>query len=365
MKQMMGVIHLMQEHEQLGALTMHRNLAAVPFGGRYRLVDFVLSNMVNSGIEDVAVFMEHKVRPLLDHLGSGKEWDLDRKRGGLFMLPAEHEGAHGQTVGDVHTFYTHRDFFHRGTQEYVFIARTAHVCNMDLRRVLLEHQRSEAQITAVYRTIVAPDAHISYVLDAQGRIVRLDSHQSGICNVPMDMYVMRKSVLLDLIDTARAQGHRQLIADGVFAQLSHVHVHGYKYDGYVAQVDTIAAYYQHSMELLQPEVLRELFFRGAPIYTKVKDEPPTKYCHTARVHNALIANGCVINGTVENSILFRGVRIHAGAVVRNSIVMQNGEIGENVIIENAILDKDVFVDHEQHLCGIGQTPYVASKRKVV
>jgi len=369
MKRIMGVINLINEPDRLEELTFGRCLASVPFGGRYRLVDFPLSNMVNSGIEDVAVFTHHKYRSLMDHLGSGKEWDLDRKRGGLFVLPSVLDIPSGVSKGDLFQFFSHRDYFYRGRQEYVLVSRSHIVCNIDYRRVLERHEETGADITcvyyesdddddAIYRKLeVGPDGRVTAMQDRTGR---LDSR-----NVSMEMYLMSKELLLDIVETCLAQGDDHLVRDGIMKNLHRLKFYGYKHEGYTGIVNTIQSYYRHSMKLLDPEVLRELFFRGAPIYTKVKDEPPTKYKETAVVHNALIANGCVVEGRVENSILSRGVKVHPGATVRNCILMQNCEIGENVVLENAILDKDVYIDRERVLSGAPTAPFIAAKKKVI
>jgi glucose-1-phosphate adenylyltransferase len=369
MKRIMGVINLINEPDRLEELTFHRCLASVPFGGRYRLVDFPLSSMVNSGIEDVAIFTHHKYRSLMDHLGSGKEWDLDRKRGGLFILPSVMDIPSGISKGDLFQFFSHRDYFCRGSQEYVLITRSHMVCNIDYRRVLAQHEETGADITCVYAEMEDTDDAIYRKLEvaADGRITAMQDRMGRLdsSNVSLEMYLMSKSLLLDMVETCLAQGDDHLVRDGIMKNISRLTLYGYKHEGYTGIVNTIQGYYRHSMQLLQPEVLRELFFQSAPIYTKIKDEPPTKYTESSIVHNALIANGCMVEGKVENSILSRGVKVHPGAVVRNCILLQNCEIGENVIIENAILDKDVFIDRERVLSGAVSAPYIAAKKKVI
>jgi len=369
MKRIMGVINLINEPDRLEELTLHRCLASVPFGGRYRLVDFPLSNMVNSGIEEVAVFTQHKYRSLMDHLGSGKEWDLDRKRGGLFVLPSVLDIPSGIPRGDLFQFFSHRDYFARGMQDYVLVSRSHVVCNIDYRAVLEQHLETGADITCVYcesdelddaiyrKLAIGPDGRVTAMQDRTGR---LDSR-----NVSMEMYLMSKSLLLDIVETCLAQGDDHLVRDGIMKNITRLNMYGYKHEGYTGIVNTIQSYYRHSMQLLRPETLRELFFQQAPIYTKVKDEPPTKYMENAFVHNALVANGCVVEGRVENSILSRGVKVHRGAQVRNCILLQNCEIGENVVIENAILDKDVMIDRGRVLSGALTAPFIAAKKKVI
>ncbi|WP_199614844.1 glucose-1-phosphate adenylyltransferase subunit GlgD [Paenibacillus alkalitolerans] len=369
MKRIMGVVNLINEPDQLEELTFNRCVASVPFGGRYRLIDFTLSNMVNSGIEDVAVFTHHKYRSLMDHLGSGKEWDLDRKRGGLFLLPSVLDVPTGISKGDLFQFYSHRDFFLRGRQEYVLVTRSHIVSNIDIRPVLEFHITTGADITIVYKETEALDnaIHRELQIEDNGRISAIYNRTGPTFNscVSMEMFLMRKSLLLDMVETCLAQGDDDLVRDGIMKNVSLLKVYGYKHEGYTGIINTIQSYYRHSMELLDPDVLRELFFQTAPVYTKVKDEPPSKYTEGAIVRNCLIANGCSIEGKVENSILSRGVKVKRGACVRNAILLQNCEIGENVMIENAILDKDVFIDRGRVLSGAGTAPFIAAKKKVI
>lgn len=369
MKRMMGVVNLVNEPDDLEELTYSRCVASVPFGSRYRLVDFTLSNMVNSGIENVAVFTQHKYRSLMDHLGSGKEWDLDRKRGGLFILPAVLHETTGMARGDLFQFYSHRDYFYRGREEFVIISRSHIVCNIDYNAVLNQHLEKNADVTVVYkkaeadeyaryrRIAVKDDGKVTVMEDQSGRL-RTD-------NISLEMYVMSKELLLDMVESCLAQGYDHLVRDGIMKNIDKLSVYGYLHEGHTGIVNTIQSYYKHSMQLLNPKIWRELFFQKNVIFTKVKDEPPARYCENAHARNSLIANGCVIEGKVENSILFRGVKIRKGAYVKNSIILQNCEIEENVIIENAILDKDVFISRGRVLTGDKQAPFIASKTKVI
>lgn len=369
MKQVMGVINLVNEPDDLEELTYFRNVASVPFGGRYRLIDFALSNMVNSGIDNVAVFTQHKYRSLMDHLGSGKEWDLNRKRGGLFVLPAVLDEPTGMSRGDLYQFYCHRDYFLRGPGEYVVISRSHMVCNLDYNEVLRFHEERGADITMIYKETDGFDLGKSRKLEVNedDRVLVVED-QHGRLNsnkISMEMYIMKKSLLLDLVDSSLAQGYDHLVRDAIMKNMRRLNVYGFAYKGHLAIINSIQSYYKHSMELLNPKVWRELFLQHGPIYTKVKDEAPARYADSANVKNALVANGCVIEGKVENSILFRGVRIRKGAYVKNSIILQNSEIEENVVIENAILDKDVFISRGRVLTGDTRAPFIAAKTKVI
>ncbi|KQX68674.1 MULTISPECIES: glucose-1-phosphate adenylyltransferase subunit GlgD [unclassified Paenibacillus] len=369
MKHVMGVINLVNEPDDLEELTYFRCPASVPFGGRYRLIDFTLSNMVNSDIDNVAVFTQHKYRSLMDHLGSGKEWDLDRKRGGLFVLPSVLNEPTGISRGDLYQFYSHRDYFYRGKEELVIISRSHMVCNLDLRDAVRYHEDTQADITVIYKQT---DEDIQgkfrrLAVKDSGQVTLMEDHTGRLRtnNISMEMYIMSKALLLDMVESCLAQGYDHLVRDGIMKNIDKLSVYGYKFEGHVGIVNSIQGYYKHSMQLLNPAIWRELFFQKNLIYTKVKDEPPAKYLDTAAAKNALIANGCVIEGKVENSILFRGVKIRKGAYVKNSIILQNCEIEENVIIENAILDKDVFISRGRVLTGDNKAPFIAAKTKVI
>jgi glucose-1-phosphate adenylyltransferase len=370
MNPIMGVINLVNEPDALEELTYYRCVASVPFGGRYRLIDFALSNMVNSGIDNVAVFTQHKYRSLMDHLGSGKEWDLDRKRGGLFVLPAVTGEPTGMSRGDLYQFYCHRDYFYRGREEYVLISRSHMVCNIHFGDVLRFHQETRADVTVVYKEVEGEEQarFRRLAVKDNGLVTVMEDHTGRLRTnkVSMEMYLMSKELLLDMVESCLAQGYDHLVRDGIMKNIGKLSVYGYPFQGYLGIVNSIQSYYRNSMQLLQPKVWRELFFqKQGLIYTKVKDEPPAKYLGSAHVRNALIANGCAIEGRVENSLLFRGVNIRKGAVVRNSIILQNCEIEENAMIENAILDKDVFISRGRVLAGDNKAPFVAAKTKVI
>ncbi len=366
---MMGVINLIHEADEMASLTANRCLATVPFGGRYRLIDFVLSSMVNSGIPRVAVFAHTKYRSLVDHLGSGSNWDLHRKPGGLFVVPPSFEDQTDYGKGDLYHFFRNRDYFARSPAEYVVISRSHMVCNVDFAKVLEQHRESGADITVVCKKEPEglPGLARKARVNEAGRIVEMQDHFGRLNTdvVSMEMYLLSRELLLDLVETSLAQGRDHFVRHAILSRLQQLQVHAYMHEGVLGVVNNIAAYYRHSMELLQPEVWRELFFRPGKIYTKVKDEPPTHYRTGANVSHSLVANGCDIEGTVTNSILFRGVKVGPGAVVRGSIVMQNGIIGAGGVLDNCILDKEVEIRPAQQLRGALDLPFLAVKRKVI
>jgi len=365
----LGVINLIHESDEMESLTAGRCTASVPFGSRYRLIDFVLSGMVNSGITKVAVFAHTKFRSLMDHLGSGKHWDLNHRQGGLFVLPPVTDDVNEVRRGDLFHFFQNRDYFTRSSLDYVVITRSHMVCNIDFEPVLAQHKASGADITVVckHQTELFGGMARKVEVDGKGRVTAMQDHYGRMRSdlVSMEMYIMRKDLLLELVETSLAQGQDHLVRHAIMSRLDELHVQSYIYGGYLGIVNTISSYYQNNMQLLRPDVYRSLFFEPGALYTKVKDEPPARYAEGAKTSNSLIANGCVIEGTVVNSILFRGVHVRKGAVIRNSIVMQNGIIGENSRIDHVILDKDVRIIQERDIRGTALSPFLAVKRKVI
>jgi glucose-1-phosphate adenylyltransferase len=333
-QKMLGVIDATAYKPEIEDLTVHRSLAAVPFASRYRLIDFVLSNMVNSEIESVAIFPKYQYRSLMDHLGSGKQWDLNRKKDGLFFFPSPHLHNEYDEFGSFRQFSDHIDFFLRSTQEYAVITNSYTVCNIDYKKVLSYHLENSCDITEV----------------------RKDGKS-------LQMYVMSTKLLINLIDDKEQMGCKTL-ADVIIENRNNLAICDYEYTGYAAVIDSISSYYKHSMDMLNPTIWNEIFLNSRPILTKAKDEPPTKYGKTALVKNSLIANGCKIEGHVENSIIFRGVHIGKDTVIKNSVIMQKSQIGDECLLDNVIADKDVKVEQAAVIKGSALLPYILRKRTI-
>lgn len=330
-KKLLGVIDATTYQKGLEDLIQHRSLAAVPFGGRYRLIDFILSNMVNSGINSVAIFPKNQYRSLMDHLGSGKDWDLNRKRDGLFFFPAPAEEIE---INSFNHFAANKDFFDRSNQQYALISNCFTVCNMNFKPVLDWHIKSGCDITEV----------------------RKDGSS-------LHMFLIKKSLLVDLFETREQTGYT-CMRDVVTDINSPYRLCHYEFKGYAVMIDSITTYFNESMKLLNPSIWKELFLKNQPVYTKVKDEPPTRYFTGASVKNSVVANGCLIEGTVENSIISRAVKIGKGSVVKNSIIMQKCQIGENCVLDSVVLDKDVKVNSGTMMYGTKDLPYVVRKGTV-
>ncbi|ALC90301.1 glycogen biosynthesis protein glgD [Bacillus sp. FJAT-18017] len=333
-KDMLGIIDATTVHKGLEELTIHRSVAAIPFGGRYRLIDFILSNMVNSGVQSVGIFSKYQYRSLMDHLGSGRNWDLNRKRDGLFFFPSTSLDKPVTGIGPFEDFAANIDFFKRSNQKYALVANSYTVFSMDFREALDNHIQNGSDITEV----------------------RKDGASLGI-------YLLKKDLLIDLIEKRNETGYLSM-RDAVTDLNAPFKIDYFSYEGFAIMVDSISSYFEASKSLLQPEIWQRLFVKGRPILTKVKDEPPARYTSTSSVHNAMIANGSYIEGVVENSIIARGVTIGKGSIVKNSIIMQKTKIGENCVLDHVILDKDVKIADGTELRGEEGNPNVIRKGRV-
>ena len=376
----MGVILTKESGNEFGDLTAQRAEAAVPFAGRYRIIDFILSSMVNSGIQNVGVVTNYNYQSLLDHLGSGKEWDLDRKLSGLFFLPPQvRKGELRQSSGSIEELYRIMYYLRRSKENYVLLSEKSIICNMTFDDAMEFHLSKEADITVIYNsfedkynrfssnsnkettgfTAIETDDNSQVVnLEVQPRFPRSNKASMGI-------YITKKILLENLIEECISNGLTDFEFDLLRRNLSNLRIFGYQYNGFVMRPDSVRSYFKNSLLLTDRKVMDELFGYEFPIYTKVKDETPTRYGERAIVSNCLIADGCKIDGVVANSILFRGVTISKNVKISNSIIMQGSEIHDRSTLDNVILDKDVIVRSGKKLIGQPDFPVVIPKGGVV
>ncbi|MFN7250518.1 MAG: glucose-1-phosphate adenylyltransferase subunit GlgD [Anaerobacillus sp.] len=366
--EIMGVLNLDNEQDFLNELTYFRCGAAVPFGGRYRLIDFGISNMTNAGMADIAVFTRKKYRSLMDHLGKGKAWDLDTKYGGLFILPPDWNDPTDVSKGDLQHFHNNKNYFYRGKADYVLISGSQHICNIDYQEVFEQHVKTNADITVIYKKVdmLEPEHKQCQKLETShaGHVLKVTNEEYNN-NVYMNMYLVNKKLLLQLVEHGIAHGAAHFFNDCIASELANLNVQAFEYKGVHSVINSVQSFYKNNLKLLDPDFYRQLFYSEQTILTKVKNEPPARYLHGADVTNSLVGNGCIIEGTVENSILFRGVVVKKGAVVKNAIIMQRCEIQENTILENVILDKDVTLTEGKRLIGNEHMPFVIPKQKVI
>lgn len=368
MKTVMGIINLQESNGLIRELTDRRAVESIPFAGRYRLIDFSLSSMVNSGIQSVGIMLPDKPRSVLDHLRSGKDWDLARRHDGLFYLPAPNE-ADSNHKGDLKNFYHNLDFFEHSSQKYVLLANGSFVYNADFDKLLKFHENTDADITVLYYTVDKETAGRNIVIDTaeNGLVTDLAEKMTVYDNtkVSMGVLLMDKRKFVEMVKYTYEHGGQNLLMDGIIRRSSDYNIYACEHDGFVAHVDSTAAYYKANMDVLQPEIWEELFMGDNSIYTKVKDEVPVQYKETASVNNSLIANGCIIRGEVENSILFRGVVVGKGVKIKNSIIMQKCDVQDDALVENVICDKNVVITKSKWLKGAPNYPLIVTKNVVI
>ncbi|MDL4839638.1 glucose-1-phosphate adenylyltransferase subunit GlgD [Aquibacillus rhizosphaerae] len=359
MNNVLGILHVDEKTQGLHPLTKHRCTASVPFASRYRMIDFMLSSMVNSNIQNIAVFTTLNNRSLLDHLGDGKDWDLDRKQDGLFTFSTNHF----KESSNLKALQSAIDYLEKSSQEYVLICLSNLVTNIDFRPLYNQHVKSDADVTVMCTAKEHNDTLFTNIeMDDFQNIMDIDRKQSNMGS--LDIYMISKSKLIDLIST-HAFKYRY-IQDVIRHNMNkNIKVKGFKYEGYVTKINTIKRYYDSSIDLLDPTKFKQLFKDNNEIYTKLKDEPPTTFHNTSSIKNSLIANGCIVEGHVENSILFRGVHVNKGAVIKNSIVMQKCMIGEYAQLDRMILDKEVNVLPNDRFLGTEKKPRVVPKKKTI
>ncbi len=365
MKSVVGIINLQESNTLIKELAATRAVEALPFAGRYRVVDFALSNMVNSGMTGVGVMLPDYSRAVLDHIRSGKDWDLARRRDGLTYLPAAIPDNDSRK-GDLKDLYANLDFAELSDKKYVLLVNGSYIYNIDFKNVLDFHKNSDADITVIYG--VCPE-------DKPGKTVIIETSTNGIvtdlaesASVKKDTkavigaYLMPIPTFAYIVRSTYERGGQDFLLDGLIRHAGEHKISAYEHKGYVAHINSTDAYYKANLDVLKPEVWEELFMdKERSIYTKVKDEVPVQYKDTAVVENSLVANGCIIRGTVKNSIIFRGVNIGKDAVVENCILMQRCDIQDGARLENVICDKNVIVTKRRWLKGAENYPYIVTK----
>lgn len=372
----LGVIFPNSYDGLIPELVKERLMASVPFASRYRLVDFVVSSMARAGIDNISLIARENYLSLMDHLGSGREWDLARKNGGLNILPPYAQKEIKVYNGRVEALESIKSFLVSQREKYVVMSDSNVVANLNYGEIIAAHKKSGADVTVVYRKQEIPENFkkplgtnhdLYYTLDLEGnRITQLfvNSKREGEVNFSMNIYVIDRELLIRLVDEAYVLGFTCFERDVLAPQIDMLDVQGYCYDGYVAFIHDMKSYFDENMRLLQADNLDALFGPG-PVWTKIRDDNPTRYIKGAKVSNVMAADGCVIEGEVENSVLFRGVKVAKGAKVKNCVLMQDTVVGEGANLEYVITDKDVTITSGKSLVGTDSFQVFVSKKQTV
>ncbi len=371
MSKMHGLIFAYHSNPQLRELSQRRNTCSIPYAGRYRIVDFMLSNMVNAGVTDVGLIVHTSYQSLLDHVGSGKDWDLSRKWGGLRILPPfgyankRWEGVYRGRMDALGGVYS---YLEKIRQDYVVLAGGDIAVNLDLQEVLDHHLSTGADITAVSTPISRGEARHScyfsldednWVTDIRDRPAEASGDQS------LEVYIMSRPLLMHLVEYCTAHNIPSFSHGILQAMGGKLKISAFRFNGYAAPLQTVAGYYTQSMDLLNPEIRSQLFDPTRTIRTKEHSTPSTYYGPDSRVVNSQVADGCIIEGEVTGSVLFRGVWVKKGAVVQNSILMQGTVIHQDAVLRYAIADKGVQVNQGRMLMGHETYPLAIAKDAVV
>jgi glucose-1-phosphate adenylyltransferase len=370
MANVLGLIFANIHEQTITDLTKIRAMGSVPFAARYRLIDFPLSNMANSGINEVGIITKANYQSLLDHLGSGTEWDLLRKNGGLKILPPYGHGS-GLFRGRLDALAGVYSYIAHTHAEYVLLSDCDIVANMDFRDIIDFHETKNADITMVYGrkhfTAERLKSKTVVSVDKDGRVydVLVNPNKEGEFDTSMNFFVMKKDFLLDIIKETESRNLYDFEVDVIQHKIKEYKVFAYKYEGYYEQIDSMLEYFKANLALMDTDVRAAVFSSARPIYTKIKDEAPAKYGIESSAKNTLVADGCVIDGNVENSILFRGVKVGKGAIIRNSIILPQTVIGEKCELNYVVADKDVRVGNFRSVFGTPSYPVFISKGATV
>lgn len=369
-----GIINLDNKNNlAMSHLTNVRPIGSLPIAGRYRVIDFSLSNMVNSGITNVGIFSKEKYRSLTDHIGSGKDWDLSRKTGGLFIFSPENtkdRNKHPYRNGDIYNILANIDYIEKCEEEYVLIAPGYMIGNIDYTKAIEYHKDSGNDITILYKNIDNADVDFyetSILNIDNNKVINIGTNlgTSKNANVSMETYIMKRTDFIESIYKCVSEGTHSYIEDFIAESINKLNIGAYEYKGYIKCINSIKSYYSMKDELLKEDIANELLYSDRKILTKEKNQSPTIYSDSANVENSFVATGCVIEGTVKNSIIFRKVHIKEGSVIENSIIMQNCTIENNVQLENVIFDKNVCISEGKELKGDIEYPVVIEKNTAI
>ncbi len=371
MKRLSGIIFSNIYDGALGDLTAKRTVASLPFGGRYRQIDFVLSNMVNSNITSVGVITKYNYESLMDHLGSCEEWDLNRKNGGLYIIPPFAFGRSDVYHGKLEALHTALNFLKSQKTEYIVLSDTITICNIDYREVLKCHIKSGKDITAIASKPRSGASSYPTVFEVDdggsAKSITVNGAASEKSLVGFGMFIMERQMLIDAVEQCVSAGFYHFEKDFLqkYFNEGKITVNVYNFDGVILRNRDIATYLKNNLLLTNEEVHNGLFNSAAPIYTKVRDEIPTYYGEGSVVNECIIADGCVIKGELEKSVLFRDVKIEEGAKIVNSVIMQGTKIGKGAYIENVIIDKNVTVTEGMRLIGATHSPVIIKKGETI
>ena len=366
--QTMGIIFSNIYDDKMGALTEVRTNASIPVGGRYRQIDFILSNMANSGIKHIGIITKYNYQSLMDHLGSCQEWDLNLNKNGVTLLPPYATGHNGVYRGKLEALQNALAVLEDSTQEYVVLSDSNVMAAVDFRKVIAAHVASGADVTVVAKQGIANGVDpIQFAVlpgeDGLATAMGVRYVASADYSASMGMFVLKRTKLIEAINDLVPRGNYHFERDFIMNcwNKGELKLNVYNFQGVSLFNKSVETYYKNNMALLDADVRNSLFRGEVPIYTKVRDEVPTLYGKNAEVGNVIVADGCRLNGKIENSVIFREVKVEEGAEVKDAIVMQGCTIEKGASVQYTILDKDVTVKSGTKLLGSAEHPLIIRK----
>ncbi len=367
----LGIISFEDNIAQVDGLGDYRPVPAIAFMGRYRVIDFILSNMTNSGIDNVQVYCKEKPRNLIEHLGNGTNYNINSKRGKLRILYGEKNFSSPVYNHDIANYMLNMQYIEHDRNPYVVVAPSYFVYSLDFSKVLDAHKESGADVTVLYTS--TNEAKTSYLgcdvltMDKEKKVTAIDKNRGNTKtkNVSLEAYAMTKKLFIELVEKAAATSALYWFKDILKDSVDELDIRGYGVKGFVACINSLEEYYRVSMQLRDRGVASGLFKAGWPIYTQTNDSSPTMYVEGSKVTGSVVANGCVIEGTVTDSIIGRNVTIRKGAVVKNCIVLPHAYIGERAKLDHVVVDKYAIIHHVKELKGTDEEPvYVKRKDRI-
>ena len=368
MNDVLGIVNFEDATANVEGLGNYRPVAAVGFLGRYRIIDFVLSNMVNSGINDIQVYCKEKPRSLIEHLGTGSQYNINSKRGNLHILNGEKKPISDVYNHDINNFIQNMEFIEESSSGYVIVAPSYFIYQIDYSEVLKEHIESGDDITILYKaTDNAKEEFLgceTVQFDETKHVIGFEKNRGKYKNrnISLECYVMSRKLFIDLVyraaNTSSLYWFKDILRD-VYQEYS---IKGYGVKGYVACINTLKSYFKANMDLKRRENAKYIFKKGWPIHTMTNDSSPTQYVEGSQVSGSCVANGCLIEGTVENSVICRNVTIKKGAVVKNCVVLPGVYISDGAKLDHVVVDKHAIIHHVKKLEGTDDKPVYVKRR---
>ncbi len=355
----------------LGELSAVRSMASVPFLGRYRLIDFALSSLVHADVRNIGIVTRQKYNSLLDHLGGGKDWDMNRKRGGIRVLtPFAKEEASYSVRNQFEALESVRDYIEKTREDYIILGESNVVTLIDYQAVYQKHLESNADITCVCHEANPKGGDIVLTMGEKDKLLSAkatpqNSKTNEKALLPTGAYFLSKALFLKLLDRGILEGWQRIDREMIARQMDNYAITLFWQKEFCQRIDALENYVSASRALLSPALQKELFCSKIPLLTKTDDSAPTCYAVEASVEQALISDGCTIVGQVKRSILGSEVTVGEGSTVEDCILFKGTTIGKNVSLKHVICDKFVKINDGVSICGSQKQPYVAGKRSVV